>query len=69
MADDLDSLLAQLQQSPTDLRRLVASILGRPRDMVWLPRRAIDGWTARDPAAWSRVRAWLAHRSVRIVPL
>jgi hypothetical protein len=66
---DLDSLLARLHQSPTDLRRLVTSLLCHPRDLAWVSRRAIDGWTARDPAGWTLVQTWLADRKVRIVPL
>jgi hypothetical protein len=64
---DLDGLLARLQPSPTDLRRLVTSILCRPREVAWIPRRAIEGWEARDPAAWLHVRTWLASRNVQIV--
>jgi hypothetical protein len=69
MTDDLESLLAQLQQSPTDLRRLVASLLYRPRSLAWVPRRAIDGWSSRDPIGWARVQGWLADRNVRVVPI
>jgi hypothetical protein len=67
--EDLSGLLAQLQQSPTDLRRLVTSIVCRPRDRAWVLQRTIDRWTVRDPAAWTRVQEWLAGRNVRVVPL
>jgi hypothetical protein len=69
VTDDLDRLLDRLQQSPTDLRRLVTSILCRPREVAWLPQQAIESWAARDPAAWSHVRTWLASRNVRVVAL
>jgi hypothetical protein len=67
--EDLNGLLAQLQQSPTDLRRLVTSIVCRPRDRAWVLQRTIDRWTVGDPAAWTRVQEWLAGRNVRVVPL
>ena len=60
-------LLKKLQTSPTDLRKLVETVLCRDCPVVVIPARAIDRWQRNDPASWRLVLDWLVSRGTRIV--
>jgi hypothetical protein len=61
------SLLRALETSPTDLRKLVASVEIRRQALLRIPAAAIERWTRDDPDGWAAVRAWLGHRGVEVV--
>ena len=67
--NDNELLLKKLQTSPTDLRKLVETVLGcgYPVVVVAIPARAIDRWHRDDPASWRSVLDWLVSRGIRIV--
>jgi hypothetical protein len=46
-----EALLTKLQTSPTDLRKLVATMLCRGCSVVPIPARAIDRWHRDDPTS------------------
>jgi len=62
-----EELLKKLQTSPTDLRKLVETVLRRSCPVVAIPARAIDRWKRDDPASWRLVLDWLVSRGTRIV--
>jgi len=63
-----DELVRELQQSPTDLAKLVTRVDQRCRSVVAVPAKAITRWNKDDPESWARVREWLSTRGVRIIP-
>jgi hypothetical protein len=66
MSSDLELLLAELRDSPTDLARIVTEVLRRDLRTLYVARRTVEGWETRDAKAWDTVRAWLHARNVRI---
>lgn len=66
MRDDIETLLARLRSSPTDLIRLVGHVLCRRPSVVCVSARAADAWQARDPEAWEIVCSWLRGQGVRL---
>ncbi len=57
----------ELQTSPTDLRKLVETVLRRGCPVVAIPASAIDRWQRDDLASWRLVLDWLVSRGTRIV--
>ena len=62
-----EELLKKLQASPTDLSKLVETVLRRGCLVVAIPTRAVVRWQRDDPASWRLVRDWLVSRGARIV--
>jgi hypothetical protein len=65
-----ESLLRDLETSPTDLRRLVISAaLWRNRMAVAIEAEAIARWERDDPRSWASVQDWLLARGITITVL
>jgi hypothetical protein len=62
-----DELLERLRASPTDLRKLVGTVLRRDCRVVGISGAAIGRWGRDDLESWTSVREWLESRGVRIV--
>lgn len=60
-------LLQQLQKSPTDLAKLVTTLLRENRSTIAVPAEAIERWERDDPRGWHAVREWLAAHGVTVV--
>jgi hypothetical protein len=52
MSSDLELLLAELRDSPTDLARIVTEVLRRDLRTLYVARRTVEGWETRDTKAW-----------------
>ena len=64
-----ESLLRDLESSPTDLKRLVVTALWRSRSAVAIEAEAIARWERDDPRRWESVRAWLLAQGITITVL
>jgi hypothetical protein len=64
-----ESLLKDLETSPTDLKRLVVSALWRARQAIAIEAEAIARWERDDPRRWTAVQDWLLSRGVTITVL
>lgn len=64
--DDVEVLLAELRDSPTDLAGIVTEVVRRKPATLYVARQTVEAWEARDPKAWATVRAWLEARGVRL---
>ena len=64
-----ESLLRDLETSPTDLRRLVVSALWRTRTAFTIEAEAIARWERDDPRRWALVQDWLLSRGIPITVL
>jgi len=67
MDNATETLLQDLQGSPTDLRKLVVHTLRRTRTEVAIKSEAIARWTREDPGRWAAVQAWLGSRGIKIM--
>jgi hypothetical protein len=65
--DATETLLRELQSSPTDLRKLVAHTVCRTRTDVAIEAEAIARWKREDPGRWTAVQEWLVARGIRIM--
>ncbi len=64
-----ESLLRDLESSPTDLKRLVVTALWRSRPAIAIEAEAIARWERDDPRRWASVQAWLlAQGATTTVP-
>ncbi|PYN77556.1 MAG: hypothetical protein DMD96_23420 [Candidatus Rokuibacteriota bacterium] len=64
-----ETLLRDLEASPTDLRKLVVSALWRDRSSITIESEAVARWERDDPHRWASVQAWLLSRGVTIMVL
>lgn len=64
-----ESLLRDLESSPTDLKRLVVTALWRSRPAVAIEAEAIARWERDDPRRWESVQAWLLAQGITITVL
>jgi hypothetical protein len=64
-----ESLLRDLETSPTDLKRLVVSALWRTRTAIAIEAEAIARWERDDPRRWASVQDWLLSQGITITVL
>jgi len=64
-----ENLLRDLETSPTDLKRLVISVIWRNRTAIALEAEAIARWERDDPRRWSAVQEWLLSQNITITVL
>lgn len=64
-----EKLLRDLETSPTDLKRLVASAVWRKQAAIALEFEAIARWERDDPKCWASVQDWLLSRGITITVL
>jgi hypothetical protein len=63
----MEDLLAQLQESRTDLPRIVAAATRTELAFIVVPAGAIRAWEEREPSAWGKVRDWLTAQGKTVV--
>jgi hypothetical protein len=64
-----EKLLRDLETSPTDLKRLVASAFWRKQAAIAIEFEALERWERDDPKCWASVQDWLLSRGVTITVL
>jgi hypothetical protein len=64
-----ESLLRDLESSPTDLKRLVVTALWRSRPAIAIEADAIARWERDDPKRWASVQEWLLSHGIAITVL
>jgi len=64
-----ETLLRDLEASPTDLKKLVVSVLWRSRPAIAIESEAIARWERDDPHRWACVQEWLLTRGITITVL
>ena len=64
-----EKLLRALEASPTDLKRLVLSIIWRLRTTIAIESEAIARWERDDPKCWASVQDWLLAQGITITVL
>ncbi len=62
-----DELLADLQDSKTDLARVVEAVIRDRVPYIVVPSAAVKAWERREPHHWAKVSAWLAAQNVVMV--
>ena len=67
--DATESLLRDLETSPTDLKKLVVSALWRTPTAIAIATEAIARWERDDPRRWALVQNWLLSRGITITVL
>lgn len=69
MDKSAEGLLRDLDNSPTDLKKLVVSTLWRDRSAFAIESEAIARWERDDPHRWALVREWLLSQGITITVL
>jgi hypothetical protein len=64
-----ESLLRDLEASPTDLKKLVVSAVWRQCNAIAIEAEAITRWERDDPARWASVQEWLLAKGITITVL
>ena len=64
-----ESLLRDLEASPTDLKKLVVSAMWRHCTAIAIESEAITRWERDDPKRWASVREWLLEQGITITVL
>ena len=64
-----ESLLRDLETSPTDLKRIVVSTIWRKRTAIAIEADAIARWERDDPKRWASVQDWLLSQGITITVL
>jgi len=64
-----EALLRDLEASPTDLKKLVVSVLWRNRSAIAIESDAIARWERDDPRRWASVQEWLLSQGITITVL
>ena len=64
-----ESLLRDLEASPTDLKKLVVSAMWRHCTAIAIESEAITRWERDDPKRWASVREWLLAQGITITVL
>ena len=62
-----DELLADLQDSKTDLARVVEAVVRDRVPYIVVPSAAVRAWQQREPQHWAKVSGWLAAQNVAMV--
>jgi hypothetical protein len=60
-------LLADLQDSKTDLLRVIGAVVRGRVPYIFIPSTAVEAWERREPEHWARVTEWLAEQNVALV--
>jgi hypothetical protein len=66
MDNATETLLRDLEASPTDLKKLVVSALWRKRSAIAIESDAIARWERDDPHRWASVQEWLLSQGITI---
>src|SRR4029453_11287304 len=64
-----ESLLRELEASPTDLKKLVVSAVWRHCNAIAIESEGISRWGRHDPEHWASVQEWLLARGITITVL
>ena len=64
-----ESLLRELEASPTDLKKLVVSAVWRQYTAIAIESEAITRWERDDPERWASVQEWLLAKGITITVL
>jgi hypothetical protein len=64
-----ESLLRELEASPTDLKKLVVSTVWRHYTAIAIESEAITRWERDDPERWASVQKWLLAKGITITVL
>ena len=64
-----ETLLRDLESSPTDLKKLVVSALWRRRSAIAIESEAVARWERDDPRRWASVQEWLLSQGITITVL
>ena len=64
-----ESLLRELETSPTDLKKLVVSAVWRQCSAIAIESEAITRWERDDPKRWASVQEWLLGKGITITVL
>jgi hypothetical protein len=64
-----ESLLRELEASPTDLKKLVVSAVWRQYTAIAIESEAITRWERDDPERWASVQDWLLAKGITITVL
>ena len=64
-----ESLLRDLEASPTDLKKLVVSTVWRHCSAIAIEAEAITRWERDDPERWASVQEWLLAKGITITVL
>ena len=64
-----ESLLRELEGSPTDLQKLVVSAVWRHCSAIAIESEAITRWERDDPKRWASIREWLLGNGITITVL
>ena len=64
-----ESLLHELEASPTDLKKLVVSAVWRHCSAIAIESEAITRWEREDPLRWASVQDWLLGKGITITVL
>jgi len=64
-----ESLLRDLEASPTDLKKLVVSAVWRHGNAIAIEAEAITRWERDDPERWASVQEWLLAKGIAITVL
>ena len=64
-----ESLLRDLEASPTDLKKLVVSAVWRHCTAIAIESEAITRWERDDPTRWASVQEWLLANGITITVL
>ncbi len=62
-----DELLVDLQDSNTDLARVVEAVVRDRVPYIVVPSAAVRAWEQREPQHWAKVAGWLAAQNVAMV--
>ena len=62
-----DELLADLQDSNTDLARVIEAVVRDRVPYIVVPSAAVRAWEQREPQHWAKVAGWLAAQNVAMV--
>ena len=64
-----ESLLRDLEASPTDLKKLVVTAVCRQYSAIAIESEAISRWERDDPKRWASVQEWLLSKGITITVL
>ena len=64
-----ESLLRELEASPTDLKKIVVSAVSRQWSAIAIESDAITRWERDDPKRWASVQEWLLGKGITITVL
>ena len=62
-----DELLADLQDSETDLARVVKDVVRDRVPHILVSSATVRAWEQREPQHWAKVAGWLAVQNVAMV--